>query len=188
MNKLLLIAVFLFCTVKSYAQDKWFSNIELDLVVPSEIEYNYSFNNTGTEISLDSKTALAILYSINYQLFNKISLGGLVGVQNQYGADFFMYKIGGNIKYYFVDSDNVYTYLHYAGNFTVDKDKFKNGNNLRIGIGFPFLKREAFNLNANVFYDINHFNLSGSEPLIFGNEKPESIFFRSYGISLGIKF
>ncbi len=172
----------------SYSQDKWFSTAELDFIVPSKIEYGYSFNNIYDEINLDSKASIALQYSVNYQLFNKLSVGALIGIQNQYGANFFMYKIGSHVRYYFVDSDNVYTYLHYAGNFTVDKDKFKNGNNLRIGIGFPIMKRTAFNLNLNIFYEINHFILSGAKPLIFGNETPGSIFFRSFGISLGVKF
>ncbi len=188
MNKLLLTLALSFFFTNGYAQEKWFSTVELDFIVPSKIEYNYSFNNAGTEINLDSKSAFAFQYAINHMLFNKLSVGALTGIQYQNGADFFMYKIGGNAKYYFVDSNNVYTYLLYAGNFTVNKDKFKNGNNLRIGIGFPFMKREKFNLNLNIFHEINHFNLSGSKPLVFGNETPESIFFRSFGISFGVKF
>ncbi|MBU2950378.1 hypothetical protein KO493_06690 [Tamlana agarivorans] len=99
-----------------------------------------------------------------------------------------MLRLGGNLKFYFVDDDNVFAYLRYARNITVDKDKFSNGNNLRLGIGFPFLKRDDFNLNLNVFGDINHFDLEDTDPLVFGNEDPVSIFFRSYGISVGIKF
>lgn len=186
--KLFLIAIFSFIFINGYSQDKWFSTIELDFVVPSTIEYNYFFNHAGTEINLDAKTSFALLYSMNYQLFNKFSIGLLTGIQQQSGAKFFMYKLGSKLNYYFVDSENVYTYLQYAHNFTVNKDKFNNGDNLRIGIGFPVMKRDAFNLNLNIFYDINAFNLSGSKPLIFGNETPESIYFRSYGLSLGVKF
>ncbi|WP_242202429.1 hypothetical protein [Aestuariivivens insulae] len=188
MNKLFLILVLSFLFTNGHAQQKWFSSIDLDFIVPSKSEYNYSFNNVGTEINLDSKSGFAFQYTLNYLLSNKLSIGGLTGIQYQNGADFFMYKIGGNVKYYFVDSNNVYVFLQYAGNLTVNKAKFKKGNNLRIGIGFPFMKREKFNLNLNTFYEINHFDLSGSKPLVFGNETPESIFFRSYGISLGIKF
>jgi len=187
-NNFFLILAFSLFFINGYSQDKWFSTIELDFVVPSKIEYNYSFNNAGTEINLASKTSFALYYALNYQLFNKFSLGLLTGVQQQSGAKFFMYKFGSNIKYYFVDSDNVYTYLQYAHNFTVDKDKFNFGDNVRIGIGFPVMKRDAFNLNLNIFYDINGFDLSGSKPLVFGNETPESIYFRSFGISLGAKF
>lgn len=187
MNKFIII-LFLFIYLKGYSQDKWYSTTEVDFIVPSKTEYSYSANNAYTEINLASKTSFALLYSINYQLLNKFSVGLLTGIQQQSGAKFFMYKLGGNIKYYFVDSDNVYTYLQYAHNFTVDKDKFNFGDNLRIGIGFPVMKRDAFNLNLNVFYDINSFDLSGSNPLVFDNVKPSSIYFRSYGISLGVKF
>ena len=188
MNKFFLILMFPLFFINGHAQDKWFSTAELDFIIPNIIEYHYYSNKSGHLINLDSKASIALQYSVNYQLFNKLSIGALAGIQNQYGANFFMYKIGSHVRYYFVDSDNVYTYLHYAGNFTVDKDKFKNGNNLRIGIGFPFLKKDSFNLNLNIFHEINHFILSGAKPLIFGNETPESIFFRSFGISLGVKF
>lgn len=188
MKKLFLSIALFFIFISGYSQDKWFSSAEFDFIVPSKIEYNYYFNNVGTEINLDSKPSFAFNYSFNYQLFNKLSAGLLIGIQQQGGAKFFMYKLGSNIKYYFVDSDNVYTYLQYAHNFTVDKDKFNFGDNVRIGIGFPVMKRNAFNLTLNIFYDINGFDLSGSNPLIFGNETPESIYFRSYGLSLGVKF
>lgn len=187
MNKhFLTFLVLVLCFKGLYSQSKLFSKVELDFIVPSTIEYNYSNNNVGSSINLESQISLALQYSINYNVFKKFNLGMLTGVQQQYGADFFMYKIGGRMQYHFVDTDNVYSYIHYAGNFTVDRDKFKNGNNLRIGIGFPIIRK--INSTLNIFYDINHFNLSDSNPLIFGNETPESIFFRSFGISLGIKF
>jgi hypothetical protein len=189
MNKFFLITVaLLFFYINGHAQDKWFSTAELDFIVPSKTEYGYSANNAYTEINLASKTSFALNYSINYLLFKKFSAGLLTGIQQQSGAKFFMYKLGSNIKYYFVDSDNVYTYLQYAHNFTVDKDKFNFGDNVRIGIGIPVMRRDAFNLNLNIFYDINSFDLSGSNPLVFDNVKPSSIYFRSYGISLGMKF
>lgn len=177
----------LFC-ISTYSQEKWFSNVEIDFIIPRKIEYNYSFNNVGTEINLDPKAAFGLQYSINYKLLDKLSIGGLGGIQYQNGADFFMYKIGSNIKYYFVDDDNIYAYLQYSGNFTVDRNKFKKGNNLRAGLGIPFMKRDNLNLYLNAFYDINHFDLSDSKPLIFGNETPESLFFRSLGLGLGVKF
>lgn len=188
MKKTILTSVLILIFISGYSQDKWFSSAEFSFIVPSKIEYNYSSNNVGTTIHLESRPSIALNYSINYQLFNKFSAGLLAGVQQQGGADFFMYKLGSNIKYYFVDDDNVYIYLQYAHNFTVNKDKFNNGDNVRIGIGFPVMRRDAYNLNLNIFYDINGFDLSGSKPLIFGNETPTSIFFRSYGISLGVRF
>ncbi|OBQ54993.1 hypothetical protein JJL45_03665 [Tamlana sp. s12] len=188
MKKIIAITIVSLFYINSYSQEKWYSSAAIEFSVPSKIEYHYNFNNSSTVINLDSKTALGAQYSINYLVFNKLSVGALTGIQNQFGADFFAFRIGGNLKYYFVDDDNVYAYLRYARNFTVDKDKFKNGDNLRGGIGFPFLKTDDFNLNLNVFYDINYFNLEDAEPLIFGNERSKNIFFRSFGISVGIKF
>lgn len=188
MNKLFLIFIVMFSFIESNAQEKWFSTVEVDFIVPSKTEYSYTANDIFYDVNIDSKAAFALQYSINYQLFNKLSIGAVTGIQNQYGADFFSYRLGGHLRYYFVDSDNVYVSLLYAANFTVDKDKFSSGENIRLGIGFPFLKRDEFNLNINVFGDIYKYNLRGAEPLLFGNEKPSSIFFRSIGIGVGIKF
>ncbi|GGZ38535.1 hypothetical protein GCM10007049_34610 [Echinicola pacifica] len=68
-------------------------------------------------------------------------------------------------------------------------DKFNSGNNLRLGLGFPFLKRDAFNLNANIFFEQNYFDLEGSIPLLgYTNERPNRLLVKSYGISFGVKF
>ncbi len=178
--------VLIFCFAKLHSQSKFFSKVELDFIVPNEIEYDYSIDNRGALINLESKISLALQYSINYNLFKKINFGLLTGLQHQYGANFFLYKLGGRVQYQFDTTYNAYTYVHYAGNFTVDRDKFKNGNNIRLGVGIPIIKE--INSTLNVFYDINHFNLSGAQPLVFGDEIPSSLFIRSYGISLGVKF
>ena len=97
-----------------------------------------------------------------------------------------MLKLGGSINYFFVDNNNIYAYLNITNNFTLDKTQFKTGTNVRIGIGFPIMKREKFNLNVNLFYETNDLILEGTKPL-FNSEIPDNIIFRSYGLGLGIK-
>lgn len=83
-----------------------------------------------------------LLYSINYNVFKKLSLGLITGFQSHNNPDFSMLKLGGSVKYFFVDSNNVYTYIDLANDFSLNKNQFKNGGNFRLGIGFPVMKRE----------------------------------------------
>ncbi|KAB1069721.1 hypothetical protein F6U93_02580 [Tamlana haliotis] len=188
MKKLILITIVSLLYINSYSQEKWFSSASVDFTVPNNIDYLYRFEGLSTTISLDSKPSIGGQYSINYLVFKKLSVGALAGIQNQFGGGFVIFRVGGNLKYYFVDDDNVFAYVRYAGNLSFNKDKFKNGDNARLGIGFPVLKTDKFNLNLNVYGDINSLNLEDAEPLIFGNETPVSVLFKGFGISLGIKF
>ena len=186
-----MLIIFLLTQSVFYAQEndnRWYSTADLELIIPSKVEYDYSVNNVGSSVELDTKIALGVLYTLNYKLFRKFSVGAITGIQSQYGPDFFMFKLGANLKYFFVDENNVYVYLQDAHNFSFDKEKFKEGNNFWIGIGFPVLKRDGFNINTNVFYEQNYLDLHGSRPLVFGSENPSVIYFNSIGISLGAQF
>ena len=197
MKKLFIIAIVLTYSF-SYSQGKeikkWHSTIDVEFINPNKVEYSYGYFDPnynaiigGQDNIENSKASFGMLYSINYNVFKKLSLGAITGYQYQNRPDFAMLKLGGSIKYFFVDNNNVYVYLDIANNFSLNKDQFKNGNNVRIGIGFPVMKRDKFNLNINVFYETNNLNLEDAKPL-FDTEIPDNIIFRSYGISLGIKF
>ena len=84
---------------------------------------------------------------------------------------------------------NVYIYLQDANNFTLNKEKFKSGNNLRLGLGFPIKKRGNFDIVGNLFFEQNYFKLDGSKPLLnLTDEIPRSLTVKSFGVSLGLKF
>ena len=116
-----------------------------------------------------------------------MSLGIIGGYQNYAKPHFSMIKIGGSIKCFFVDDNNVYTYIDIIDGFSLNKEQFKNGGGVRIGIGFPIMKRDMFNININGFYEVNSLTLEGGTPL-FDTEIPQSIVFRDFGLSLGVKF
>ncbi len=177
-----------------YSQSKWDTSIELDFVFPNKKGYSYNDSNNkiiDTELKDDGflLSSFGIQGNYNYYLFKKLSIGVLCGFQTQSKPDFSMLKLGGVLRYHFVDRDNVYIYLQDANNFTLNKDKFKSGNNLRLGLGFPFIKKEVFNITGNLFFEQNYFKLDNSEPLLsLEGENPRSLTVKSFGISLGVKF
>lgn len=181
-----------------YSQDnlrkKWYSTADIEFINPYKVEYDYGIYSSQydsqvgkTDEITNAKPSFGVTYSFNYYLFKKLSIGLLTGYQNHARPDFSMLKIGGVIKYFFVDSNNVYSYIDVANNFSLNKDQFKNGNNFRLGLGFPVLKREGFNLNVNAFWEQNFLRMEGAKPL-FDKETPSTTVLNSYGISLGIKF
>ncbi|QDH80976.1 hypothetical protein FKX85_18770 [Echinicola soli] len=191
--KLFIISILIFCSGCTYAQDRWISNIELDLVFPNKKHYLYFDGRKNYDVELKDHGFLLKSFGVhgdyNYLLFKKLSIGVLGGFQTLSDPDYVMLKLGGILRYYFVDPNNVYVYLQDAHNFTLDKDKFKSGNNFRLGLGFPFLKRDRFNLNANIFFEQNYFKLDGTKPLLgYANEDPTRLSVKSYGISFGVKF
>lgn len=196
--KKLLFFTFILINTFVYSQDKlrkkWYSTAEIEFINPYKVEYDYGLYSSQynaqigkTDEITNSKPSFGVSYSFNYNLFKKLSLGLLTGYQSHARPDFSMLKLGGVLKYFFVDSNNVYTYIDVANDFSLNKDQFKNGSNFRLGLGFPVLKRDEFNLNVNVFWEQNFLRMEGAKPL-FDKETPSTTVLNSYGISLGLKF
>jgi len=173
---------------ESETPTKWYSTADLELIIPTKARYGYSVDNRGSRIEINTKIALGAQYTINYLLFKKFSVGVVGGYEQQFKPDFSMLRFGGIIKFFFVDPENVYVYLQEAGNVSLDKSQFKGGNNIRLGLGFPILKRESFNINTNVFLEQNYLDLHGADALLFRTEDPASLYLNSIGLSLGVKF
>ena len=199
MKKLLL----LFCVIIytfGYSQEpkikRWYSTADLDLIMHKKIEYGYSYFNTdlnhrvsGEEEINAKKVAFGFRYSFNYMFSRKWSIGVLTGYKSFKRPDFSMVEIGGILKYYFVDTDNVFVYTSLSNQISLNKNQLKSGSIARIGLGVPVLKKEKFNLNLNVFKEQNFFRLNENYAL-FGLEQERAldIVYRSWGISLGVKF
>lgn len=191
-NKIVLVAVIIVSF--GYSQSKWDSSFELDFVFPNSKDYFYNDSNKriiDTEL-MDSGFLLnsfGVQANYNYYIFKKLSIGVLSGFQTLSKPSFSMIKLGGVLRYYFVDRNNVYVYLQDANNFTLNKKKFKNGNNLRLGLGFPIIKNDKFNIVGNIFFEQNYFKLDDARPLLnLDDEIPRSLTVKSFGISFGIKF
>ena len=193
MKPFFVILYILICGL-GYSQNRWETSVELDFVFPNKKDYFYNDSNNkiiDTELRDDGflLSSFGIQGNYNYYLFKKLSIGVLAGFQTQSDPDFSLIKLGGILRYHFVDRNNVYIYLQDANNFTLNKDQFKSGNNLRLGLGFPFIKKERFNMVGNLFFEQNYFKLDNAEPLLnLIDERPRSLTVKSFGISLGIKF
>lgn len=180
------------------SQDKlskrWFSNIELEFGVNNEVEYRYSLydNNdnliSGRSAELDKKVSYGILYSINYPLFNKLTIGAIGGFQHQRQQKISALKFGGILRYHFINYESVNINLMTAYNLALSDNISSDMANVRLGLQFPISKTDDFNLNLNVFWDYDYYVASKPIMLEDNNEKPNHIIFRSYGVSLGMQF
>ena len=182
---------------QSSNQDKlskrWFSNIEIEFGVSNEVTYDYSLydNNDnllgGKSNELDNKASYGILYSINYPIFNKLTLGAIGGFQHQVQQKISALKLGGIVRYHFVNYESVNINLMTAYNIALSDNIESDMANVRLGLQFPITKNDKFNLNLNVFGDYNYYIYK--EPILNEiNERPSNIIFKSYGLSLGIQF
>ncbi|PCJ98821.1 MAG: hypothetical protein COA50_00860 [Flavobacteriaceae bacterium] len=131
------------------AQEKWISSAQIDFVFPNNATYSYdnSENHFFKEDFFYNGFLLrsfAIQADYNYLLFKKFSIGVLGGFQTQTKPSYVFLKFGGVLKYYFVNKNEIYVYMHAANNFTINNDKFRNGANARFGFAFPFLKKKEF--------------------------------------------
>ncbi|CAM4089352.1 hypothetical protein [Gillisia limnaea] len=182
---------------QSSNQDKltkrFFSNIEIEFGVSNEIRYDYSIYDAndnllgGRSTELDNKASYGILYSINYPVFNKLTLGAIGGFQHQVQQKISALKLGGILRYHFVNYESVNINLMTAYNIALSDNIESDMANVRLGLQFPITRTDTFNLNLNVFGDYNYYIYN--EPILNEiNERPGNLIFRSYGLSLGIQF
>lgn len=179
------------------SQDKlakhFFSNIEVEFGVNYEVRYDYSrFDSNdnllgGASTELDNEASYGILYSLNYPIFNKLTLGAVGGIQHQVQQEITALKLGGILRYHFVNYESVNINLMTAYNVALSENIDSEMANVRLGLQFPVARTDDFNLNLNVFGDYNYY-IYNTPILNEANEEPRNILFRSYGISLGIQF
>ena len=198
--KKLIILIYILTSSFGYAQDKqskrWYSNAESDVIIHNKTKYSYSYlgsdNQKHTVWDEDlnvKKIAIGFTYSYNYMLFRKLSLGALTGYKIYNQPDFQMLELGGVLKFFFVDTKNVFIYGSLTNEISLNKNQFKNGTNARIGIGVPVIKRDKFNISLNLFKEQQFLRLEGADPIFnYQQEKSGDLTFKSYGISAGIKF
>lgn len=194
MRNYIISVLLLLFAINGFSQSRWYTSTTFDFVFPNAKDYFY--NDSNNRIIEDELTTDGFLLNsfgvqgdYNYMLFNKLSLGVVAGFQMQTEPNFEMIKLGGILRYFFIDKDNVYVYLQDSKNFSLNKNEFNSGNNFRIGLGLPIVKREKYNILINLFWEQNYFNLDGADPLLNQpGEIPRSLTVKAYGISFGVKF
>lgn len=199
MKKLIVIIVLSissFGYTQSKSDKKWYSNADLDLIMHKKVEYSFGYFDTDENSRIGStedlnvkKPAFGLTYSFNYMVFKKWSIGVLTGYKSYKEPDLSMLELGGIVKYFFVDTNNVYVYASLTNEFSLNKNQFKTGRNARIGLGYPVAKSDKFIININIFKEQNYLGLDGLPPYIgLNQEKPSTLVYNSWGISAGIKF
>ncbi|QMU64004.1 MAG: hypothetical protein GKR88_06635 [Flavobacteriaceae bacterium] len=201
MKKHILIITILFFS-KNYAQNilanknqkKWFSTVELGFSIPNETKYNSSLLDVngnyleGLSLKLSNKATYGALYTLNYPILRRLSLGVIGGYSYHIQPEISNVKLGGIIRYHFVDANLANFYLLSTYRFSLNEN-FKNGGlggNIRLGISFSILEEASYSLILNGFW--NYSSHETKKPLILSNEGPGFIFIKGYGISLGIQF
>ncbi len=196
MRKQLFILFILIYSIGNAQIKKWYSNTDLELITHKKVMYSYNYidangqKHSVWDEELNGKSpALGLTYSFNYMLFKKLSIGVLGGYKNYKKPDFSMLELGGIVKFFFVDADNVYLYGSLTNEFTTNKNKFKNGTNSRIGLGVPIIKKDEFIISLNFFAEQQFLRLDGAQGLFhYYQERPSNVIYKSYGLSAGIKF
>lgn len=190
----ILVLLSLITFAQSKFKEKTFSTAHIEFINPNKVIYDYATElpegngyKGGTDEIANPKISFGLTYNFNYMLFKKLSIGLLTGYQNHGGPKFSMVKLGGTLKFYFVDKNNVNIYIDYANNFSLNKKQFSNGSNARLGMSFPIARTDNFDIYANVFTEQNFLRMKNSEPLFF-NEIPDTTTFKSLGLSIGAKF
>jgi len=188
----LFLMVTLNIVTNSFAQKKTFFSGSVDLVAPQSKQYFY--NNSANHIFRDNIIENGFLLNsfgfkagYYYPIFKKLYLGIWTGFQSDTKEKFAAIKLGGEIKFYVYDIDNMYFYLLDGNNFTLNKSKYKSGNNLRAGLGFPIIRKKNYNINLKLFWEQNYFTLDGADKLLgYPDEIPRNLTVHSYGISFGV--
>ena len=174
-------------------QKKWFSNLEIEFGINNEIRYDYALcdNNdkllSGKDTELDNKISYGLLYNINYPIFNKLTLGAIGGFQFQTKQKISAFKLGGILRYHFLNYKSVNLNFMTAYNIALSDNIESDMGNVRFGLQFPIEKTADFILNLNIFTDYNYY-IYKDKILNETNERPSNIIFRSFGFSLGLQF
>lgn len=178
-------------TPKENLEKKWIHTAEVEFTLTSKVDYSFSTldsdGHTGRDVELANKPSYDVLYTINYPIIKKLSLGGLIGYQHQTQQSISAMKLGGLFRYFFRDYESINMYLSLAKNIALSNNIETAMANVRIGSAFPIDTNDRFNITLNVFWDYNYYNVR--KPILsLNNEIPGTITTRGYGVSLGIQF
>ncbi len=190
----LVLCIGMLCNAQSDKDlKKWYSTVELETVFVNKLEYNYGLGHTGHEDDIADNgfklKSFGVQFAYNYLVFKNLSIGVLGGFQTLADPNLFMLKLGGVLKFYFVDRDNIYIYIQGTPLISLNKDQFKKGFGGRFGMGLPIYRNDNFNITTNIFAEMNQLDLKGAKPIYEnGFEEPLDLIMRSWGISFGIQF
>ena len=122
-------------------------------------------------------------------IFKRLSLGAFSGFYSDTKQKFSHFRLGGNLKYYYVKDNYHNIFIELGNNFTFDNKKFYNGINTKIGIAFPIYSSDSVTYLFDLFLEQNYYYLKNSDKLIgIEYEYPYSLDVDSIGFSFSIRF
>jgi len=190
LKKLFLIPLFLYCFSFAYAQEvnpkKWFSSAFVNGMVNNKIIYIYHDLDKWHIMNLDGKGAFELGYNFDFKFSRRFSIGALASYTHMNDPAFSSMKIGSALKFFYVKEKNHYFTFQFGYHIPFNRDRFIEGQQIKIGQYFDVARIANSRLLLGFFYNYDYYKLEN--PLFVPSNEGYSIRFHSYGMSLGIKF
>lgn len=190
MNRFKLLFVLFFINTILYSQyikKKWGSSVYVDLNSTYETRYTH-----GSSVHYPNYSgSIELVYNLDYKIFRRFSFGSLVSLNRFLTPKISSLKIGGAIKYYYLQNKYHFVTFHIASHFPTDSDRFKRGHQVRLGQFFDLSNLLGQRLLIGCYYNLDKLNLENSSPLLDGllkNISYSTLLTDSWGVSLGLKF
>jgi len=193
MKKIVLIALLITSTFSHSQNQGEFKRLShsafVDLTSNSSVLYTYYNPDKIQETPLRERGAVELIYNFDYNFIKKMSIGYTIGYTHFTSPKFSSIKTGAGLKYYYIKDKLYFLSLQYGYHIPFNKDNFREGHQIKIGQYFDITNIfKDSRLLFGLFYNYDFFYLDGAKPLLHVNNKPSSLKYNSYGLSLGIKF
>ncbi len=193
--KAILFTLLIIITLSSSAQKTGYFEINLDLSAPQSKDYFYNqSDNSINNIQINEQGWLLNNYGINLSynllILKRLSIGTLSGFYSDTKQNFSHIRLGGLVRYFYVNNHEHNINIKLGENFSLDKAKFNSGVNSKIALGFSLFKvKNQKPIMLDIFWEQNYYELEGANKLLnLSDETPRTLTVHSYGLSLGILF
>lgn len=190
MRNILIISLFIL-PIYVFSQDtfrRWNSFADIDLVFPNTDKVKYSFSDTmknNVTMTISDKVIYGINYSYNYSFFRKFSVGGITGFTLIAAPAIPVLKIGGVLRYTFIEEYKANIYMQLAGYIPLSNRADIDLGEWRLGFNLPISKGDKYNLTLGVY--TSYVSYAIKKPLIY-DEIPQLLEHRGVGVSVGVRF
>lgn len=195
MQKILFFSfLFIINTISAqFYRTPWVSQVELEISIPMKVEYSNNqslyYTEKGNEYvrdtNLDKKVIYGVNYSINYEWFDKFSVGGMAGFTYLPYPSMLVSKLGGILHYNAIEELNMDFFLSLSCFFPITKDVKTDIGEGKVGINFAL-----FNQDKYLFYITSYLIIADfkRETSTFCDKQPYSVAFKGGGLGVGVKF
>ena len=195
---LILLFFFVIASVKGQKQKealppKLIQTLDFSSALPEETKYLSKISEgIYSREELTNRLSFELLYSINYPILRKLTLGVTLGVRHHCQGSISTLKVGGVLRYYFNNYKGINVYITRAKNIGISNNiKKKEGayGNNRIGLQFPIqelVNFDNFRVTAKIYWESDSFALK--KPILDEESAFDIEFRRTFGIGIGLQF